>query len=101
MPHEDFPKWIRQALSRRFDEHANASAKHHDIYNIRKKLDQITEDLREKLEPAVFLKILEWEEVVNRQHSIEKEWLYIKGVKDGIRLVNPIYCYSGRNQSKL
>lgn len=89
---QNWPDWFKQALNQRFDEMANSSAKQHDIYKVRIKLDGITDELKKQLAPAMFLKILEWEEIVNHQHSMEKEWLYSEGVKDGMRLINPIKC---------
>jgi hypothetical protein len=90
MSQRDYPIWFRQALSRRFDEQANTSVKQHDIDSARKKFDKIMEELRERMEAAVFLKILELEEMINHQHTDEKEWLYVEGVKDGMRIMGSV-----------
>ncbi|WP_207952828.1 hypothetical protein [Paenibacillus agricola] len=42
--------------------------------------------------------LLEWEGTVQYQHSAEKEWLYLRGIKDGMGMVKEINRYLKENR---
>jgi hypothetical protein len=42
--------------------------------------------------------LLEWEDAVQYQHSAEKEWLYKRGVKDGVGMVKEIKLFLKENR---
>jgi glycine cleavage system regulatory protein len=37
--------------------------------------------------------LLEWKDAVQYQHSAEKEWLYLRGVKDGMGMIKQVKHY--------
>jgi hypothetical protein len=44
---------------------------------------------------------MEWEEAVQYQRSAEMEWLYLRGVKDGMAMVKEIKLYLKNNHLEL
>lgn len=112
MPYQQWPDWLRPALDQRFNKLAALAGKQHQIHHLRKKLDQITLQLKNELAIEQYQLILEWEDTVNYQHAVEKEWLYAEGIKDGVRLMccvgeiayeiaymdKTLECHAGNNE---
>jgi hypothetical protein len=49
-------------------------------------------ELKKQMDIPIHDILLEWEAAITLEHSFEAEWLYFEGVKDGLRLMNPIKC---------
>ncbi|OMF95262.1 hypothetical protein [Paenibacillus sp. FSL R7-0273] len=79
---ESFKKLIDQ----RFNELARAASLVDEVSSLREKQAEIEAGLKRDLSPEAFRSILEWEDIVNYRNTVEREWLYLAGVKDGVRL---------------
>ncbi|NRF93307.1 hypothetical protein HQN89_20265 [Paenibacillus frigoriresistens] len=97
----DWPDWFKQALIQRFNELSFAAEQQDQISPIIGRTSELLIQLMSQLDGSVHGTVLEWEEAISYQHSLEKEWLYFVGVKDGMRLVNPICYDSGQNPLKI
>ncbi|MDB5056394.1 MAG: hypothetical protein JWM44_4444 [Bacilli bacterium] len=65
------------------------------------KVSNLLVELKNQTDIPVHDILLEWEAAMTLEHSFEKEWLYFEGVKDGMRLVYPIYFNLEDSQSKI
>ncbi|MNJ02830.1 hypothetical protein D3C73_1629260 [compost metagenome] len=55
-------------------------------------------DLKNQVDESAQGILLEWEDAVQYQHSAEKEWLYLRGVKDGMGMIQEINLYLQTNR---
>ncbi|GMK39087.1 hypothetical protein PCCS19_21410 [Paenibacillus sp. CCS19] len=52
---------------------------------LREKQAEIEVKLKQDLGSEAFRSILEWEDVFNNRNTLEREWLYLVGVIDGVQ----------------
>ncbi|MEW9701952.1 hypothetical protein [Paenibacillus sp. SI8] len=55
-------------------------------------------DLKGQMDESALVNLLEWEDAVQYQQSAEKDWLYLRGVKDGMRMIQEINLYLKTNR---
>lgn len=84
----DCPKWFTQALVQRFNELSLVAEQQDRFLPVVGRASHLLMELMNQADVSIHGVILEWEETVCYQHSLEKEWLYFEGVKDGMRLMN-------------
>ncbi|MFC5530470.1 hypothetical protein [Cohnella yongneupensis] len=84
-------EWLKPAFDQRFNELANVIGKcdagrayHHQQRDIEQRL-------KEELTNNQYQIILEWEEALNYRNAVEKEAMYMAGVRDGMRLVKQLH----------
>lgn len=83
----DFPDWMSEALSARFDQQAIQASKYPPIKKLREQMKETTERFRQNIGDAGETDFLRWEEECNYWHAEEMEWLYMQGVKDGAQML--------------
>jgi hypothetical protein len=79
-----WPDWIKPALDQRFLEREKEAAKLAETEELDQRLEEITNRLKRELTSDQFGLILEWEEIVNHRDTLEMEWLYFTGLKEGL-----------------
>lgn len=77
---QDWPDWFSEALRKRFDELILAA-----------KLDKGSSlhfrKLKGNTDGSIHNILNEYEDTLIQEYSEQLEWIYFKGVKDGIRLI--------------
>jgi hypothetical protein len=96
----DWSEWFQESLQMRFYYLTKVAEQQVQAILLLEKVSKLFEELKNQTEIPVHDILLEWEAAITLEHSFEKEWLYFEGVKDGMRIVYPIYFNSGDNQSK-
>ncbi|MDF2921579.1 MAG: hypothetical protein K0R57_493 [Paenibacillaceae bacterium] len=57
-----------------------------EIDGLAQQQKQLTDELKRQLTTEQYRLLLQWEEMINCRCTIEKEWLYFAGLKDGFML---------------
>jgi hypothetical protein len=65
------------------------------------KSSKLVSDLKSQVDKSAHGILLGWEDAVQNQLSAEKEWLYLRGVKDGMGMVKEIKLYLKNNPLEL
>lgn len=86
MEQQALPKWLKQAFDVHFNEQARIVRKMPEIAPLRLRQVELENQLKEKLSPQFYQLILEWEEILNYRHTLEKESLYYAGITDGLQI---------------
>ena len=81
------PTWLKPGLDQRFIEAAKQAGRLNEVVQLQHKQRQLDQILKTNLADEQYELILELQDVRNILSSIEKEWLYFAGLKDGIQLV--------------
>ena len=81
------PKWILEALTNRMDHLLTEFQKKPDISPYNEKSSQLLKELGGKLESETQTSFLEWEDHQNMLNAMKSQWLYLKGVQDGLELM--------------
>lgn len=83
------PDWFQAGLDRRFNKLAHKAEQQERIIPLKETASRLFENLRDLLNHSTCNQnlLMDWEEAYNHIHFAEKEWLYLEGVKDGIRLM--------------
>jgi hypothetical protein len=87
---EDWPEWLMKGLHKRFDELSYTVEQQEHIAPLIEKSSKLLTDLKSQGDESAQGILLEWEDAVQYQHSAEKEWIYLRGVKDGMGMVKEI-----------
>lgn len=80
------PEWIKPALDQRFNEMARQAGRQKEIERLQNRQRELEKLLKKQLSQAQYEIILEGEEIMNYRCTLEKEWLYFAGLKDGMQL---------------
>ncbi|KJD40522.1 hypothetical protein QD46_07690 [Paenibacillus polymyxa] len=72
-----------------------------EVRTLREKQAEIEAGLKRDLGSEAFRSILEWEDVFNYRNTLEREWLYLAGVKDGVRLYEYLLDFMGSGEIQL
>lgn len=80
------PEWVKPAFDLRFIERARVAGKSPEIEPLRLRQIELEKQLKAQLVPQLYQLILEWEEVINYRHTLEKESMYYAGVEDGLSI---------------
>lgn len=84
MAQQLWPDWIKPALEERFLERAKEASNLEELEELGERQQKITNGLKQQLTSDQFKLILEWEEMINHRGTLEKEWLYFAGLKEGL-----------------
>jgi hypothetical protein len=98
---EDWPEWLVKGLHERFDVLSLTVEQQEHIAPLIKNSSKLLSDLKSQVDKSVHGILLEWEDAIQNQHSAEKEWLYLRGVKDGMGMVKEIKLYLKNNHLEL
>jgi hypothetical protein len=98
---ENWPDWFQESLQQRFYGLTLVAEKQVQVIPLLEKVSKLFVELKNQTDIPVHDILLEWEAAMTLEHAFEKEWLYLEGVKDGMRLEYPIYINSGDSQSKI
>jgi hypothetical protein len=90
---EDWPEWIVKGLRERFDVLSLTVEQQEHIARLIKKSSKLLSDLKNQVDVSAHGILLEWDDDVQYQHSAEKEWLYLRGVKDGMGMIKQVKHY--------
>jgi hypothetical protein len=97
----DWSEWFQESLQQRFYNLTKVAEQQVQAILLLEKVSKLIVELKSQTEIPVHDILLEWEAAITLEHSFEKEWLYFEGVKDGMKLVHPIYINLGDSQSKI
>ncbi|UUZ83198.1 hypothetical protein LJK88_04490 [Paenibacillus sp. P26] len=86
MTQQPFPDWLKSALDGRFNELARIAGLAEESEELRRKHAEIEARLKQELTPSIYQLFLEIEDVLNFRSALEKERLYLFGIRDGMRL---------------
>ncbi|MFM9332193.1 hypothetical protein [Paenibacillus mesotrionivorans] len=81
---EPWPEWVRPAFELRFLERSIEAFHLDEVNELAQQQDELATELKLQLTSEQYRQILEWEENLNFRCTIEKEWLYFAGLKDGL-----------------
>jgi hypothetical protein len=81
---DDWPEWLVEGLHKRFDELSLTVEQQEQISPLIEKSSKLLMDLKNQVDDSAQGILFEWEDAVHYQQSAEKEWLYLRGVKDGM-----------------
>jgi hypothetical protein len=98
---EDWPEWIVEGLHKRFDELTLTVEQQEHIAPLMEKSSKLLLNLKSQVDESAQGILLEWEDAVQYQNSAEREWLYLRGVKDGMGMINEINPYLKNNHLEL
>ena len=87
----EWPNWFQESLRQRFYELTLIAEKQAQVIPLLEKISLLHVELKNQTDIPVHDILLEWEAVMALEHSFEAEWLYFEGVRDGMRLIHPIY----------
>lgn len=88
------PEWMKSAFDQRFNEMARQAGRQMGIDRLHNRQRELGNVLKNELTQAQYELILEWEEIVNYRSTLEKEWLYFAGLKDGMQILKDLYFLS-------
>jgi hypothetical protein len=98
---EDWPEWLLKGLHKRFDELSLTVEQQEHIAPLIEISSKLLIDLKNHMDESVHGIFLEWEAAVQYQQSAEKEWLYLRGVKDGMGMIQEIKLFLKENRLEL
>lgn len=81
------PAWFNEGLQRRFDQLTQEVDEDPKIKAYFDQMRQALKQMETEMDGACRLPFLQWEEQWFFAQSLEKEWYYMKGVKDGAQLM--------------
>jgi hypothetical protein len=81
------PDWMKPALEQRFFEQARAASQQPELEEEHQKQEELTNRLRSQLSDTQFQLIMELEAILNYRNALEKNYLYLDGIRDGFRIL--------------
>lgn len=84
------PEWMKSAFDQRFIEMARQAGRQMGIDRLQNRQRELEKLLKKQLSQAQYELILEWEEILNYRSTLEKQWLYFAGLKDGMQLLREL-----------
>lgn len=81
------PEWIKDAVIKRFDERSIQSDMIHDKEMIKKQLYEMEQEIISKLSEGDQQLFHDWLDLYVRMTAIQNEWLYLKGIQDGMHIL--------------
>jgi hypothetical protein len=100
MPEYPWPEWMKTSIDQRFHELARLAGLTEEVKSIRQKQAEVEAKLKQELEPQLFRIILDWEDALNYRNTLEKEWMYLAGFKDGLRFYKQLLDFISSNADK-
>jgi len=84
------PKWLKPAFDQRFLDMARQAGELEEVKKLKARQMELNHSLKEALPESQYKLVLELQDALNNLSSIEKEWLFYAGLKDGMQLVKEI-----------
>lgn len=84
------PAWIQLALEQKFHEWTKTVSQGEEMIALTEKQRHFEQQLKRELPYEQFRIILEWEEVLNYRNALEKESMYLAGIKDGMKTIKEL-----------
>lgn len=81
---DPWPDWVRPAFDLRFLERSIEAFNLVEVNELAQQQEHLATELKLQLTSEQYRQILEWEENLNFRCTVEKEWLYFAGVRDGL-----------------
>lgn len=81
------PQWIHDALKKRFDDLSFKFQSSHDIMQLQARSAFLLEQIVCTTEPKIYKLFQEWEAETSSFNAMQSEWLYMKGIQDGLELL--------------
>ncbi|SDE46006.1 hypothetical protein SAMN02799630_05457 [Paenibacillus sp. UNCCL117] len=81
------PKWLQEIWLRRFDELAIQAERLDEARTLERQLQAAEELLLEALPRERKSLYRDWHDLHTSKSALQKEWLYLKGVQDGMNLL--------------
>ncbi|OPH47265.1 hypothetical protein BC351_12255 [Paenibacillus ferrarius] len=94
---EEWPEWVLKGSHERFDDLSLTVEQQEHIAPLIQKSSKLLKDLKNQVDGTAHGILLEWEDAVQYLHSAEKEWFYLKGVKDGMGMIREMNLYLKNN----
>ena len=94
------PQWMQEALNKRFDDLSYKFQASPDITQLQSRIDLKLKQVVETMEPEIHQEFLKWEEQAISINAMQSEWLYMKGVQDGLELLTFRYLFN-ESESKV
>lgn len=85
------PHWLQKALLNRFDDLSHKVQTIPEIIELQLQLEQLLQQLTHSWESSNRDTFLAWEEKTNAIHVMQSEWLYMKGIQDGLEMLSLRY----------
>jgi hypothetical protein len=85
------PHWLHEALKKRFDDLSNKFLSKSEFHILQTQSDILLNTFVGSITPDMHKSFLEWEERINFLHAMHSEWVYMKGVQDGLELLTMRY----------
>ncbi|TDF95377.1 hypothetical protein [Paenibacillus piri] len=80
--------WIKETVIRRFDELAGMAERLEDVARLIDQAEAIEKQLKDVLDRTNQRCITDLLDLSTQHCAMQKEWLYIKGVQDGMKLLH-------------
>jgi len=93
MGQQQLPEWAKPSFDERFNEQARSVGKLPEIELLRLKRFELDDQLKQELVPRMYQLLLEWEESLNHRNALEKEWMYLAGLKDGMKCLKTLHAF--------
>ncbi|TDF94674.1 hypothetical protein [Paenibacillus piri] len=94
------PNWMITSIDQRFNELAKIASLLDEVKSMRQSQAEIEVRLKQELAPQFYQLVLDWEDAMNYRSTIEREWLYIAGFKDGLRFFKQLHDFMSANADK-
>lgn len=81
------PNWIKDAVIKRFDERSAQSEGIPELGIIKKQMIEMEREIICKLSESDQELVHDWLDLYVRMASMQNEWLYLKGIQDGMHIL--------------
>ncbi|MGO4498607.1 hypothetical protein AB4114_22260 [Paenibacillus sp. 2RAB27] len=88
------PVWAKPSFDERFNELAKMAGRLPAVEPLRQKQVELEGQLKQELAPRLYQHLLNWEETLNYRNALEKEWMYLAGIKDGMKCLKGIQDFT-------
>jgi hypothetical protein len=95
-----WPDWMKSSFDQRFNELAKIACGMEEIKALHQKQTELEMRLKQVLDAELFRIILDWEDVMNFRNAVEKEDMYIAGIKDGLSLYRQLLDFKSADADK-
>lgn len=85
------PEWLKESIKQRFSELTYTAQMQDKVLPVKTKASLLLEQFCKHQDEHEREAFRVWTELKNQQYTLEKEWLYHEGLKDGLRLFREIY----------
>ncbi|SFL20762.1 hypothetical protein SAMN03159341_1048 [Paenibacillus sp. 1_12] len=94
MRQQQLPEWAKPSFDGRFNMLATLAGKQQEIEPLRLKQVELEDQLKQEVTPRQYQLLLEWEETLNHRNALEKEFMFLAGIKDGMKCLKELYEFA-------